>query len=1222
MAKHKRLYSVLLMTITLAAGSAWAADSALAEGVIVETIGKGSALERAGVQLGDTLLSWKQKIGQDEEIGTLHSPFDWIWLEIERAPRGKLQLFGKRNGHPISFLVDKGTFETEVRPNLQEPFYLFGARLIDSGEILDGAFLWERYLQELNGKAQSLAAWLHLRLATTWINRSDSQQAEDHYRLALINAPSSSIEIIIHLLVGNAYMEQEKFTHAEVRYCSALNSGNLAQVGGLGIAKIERALGRAAWSQGHLARAEYYWSNAFATQSILAPESLTIAESHINLSNLSWARGDLHTAEKHLRRSISLLEIIAPESLILAISLNRLGEIIDEIGDYDEAKSLYLRSLHIKKALDPESSEVAVSLNSLGNLASTIDLKLAETYYRAAIDIQLKTAPSGLIIAALYANLAGTLSDGGDIRTAQTYYDMAFQIQERISPDSLDLATTIKNQANLYINLGDIETGEALLRKALLIQERSAPNSLFVANTLSQLGGVAADRADFDAASAYYMRALEIQEKLAPESFDVAITLSSTGDLAWARGDTKSAEKYRLRALAILRGRNREDPYTAVLLNNLGNMAWAQGKTKEALEYLNEALEIGTRLAPDSIDVAWTLQNLGYVARDSGDVRRAIDHLERALRIKEKLMPKSGAEAEVLHALGLIYRTQKNPQLALNFFLRTLDAIESQVGKLGGTHDAKSNFRAQNHEYYRDAIQQLVESGQAEKAFKVQESARARGFIAMLAERDIILDQDLPVELRGKRQQLNVQYDHAQQELLTVSAQEDNALIERLLIRLGDLRREIDETDITIRDLSPKLAALHYPETIEADEAAAFLDPGTLMLSYSVGRDRTYLFVVSRGRQMELHVLDVGEDELRRAVALFSSLIRHSSPVSESGKVRSDRLETLAMDLFRRLLEPASEAAEGSKRLLIVPDGPLHVLPWGALIRRFEGTGRERTEKFQYLAEWKALHTAVSVTAYFEARKFNALSRPDIEGSTLLVAFGDPVVPMNIAAGDPNALSDVRVRSLSERGFKFEPLPATRREVDEISRLYPQRSLVYLGREATEENAKSIPRDVRIVHFATHGVIDERFPFNSAVVLSIPEKFEDGRENGLLQAWEVFERVRLNADLVVLSACDSGLGKEMGGEGLIGLTRAFQYAGARSVMASLWKISDRTTAEFMVRFYRHLKEGLSKDEALRATQMEFIRGPIQVTNDKGERVEFDASAPYYWAAFQIYGDWQ
>ena len=181
---------------------------------------------------------------------------------------------------------------------------------------------------------------------------------------------------------------------------------------------------------------------------------------------------------------------------------------------------------------------------------------------------------------------------------------------------------------------------------------------------------------------------------------------------------------------------------------------------------------------------------------------------------------------------------------------------------------------------------------------------------------------------------------------------------------------------------------------------------------------------------------------------------------------------------------------------------------------------------------------------------------------------------------------------------------------------------VFVGSDATEENAKSLPRNTRIVHFATHATLDERSPLDSAVVLSIPEEFEEGKDNGLLQAWEIFERFRVDADLVVLSACESGLGKEMGGEGLIGLTRAFQYAGARSVMASLWKISDRTTAELMVRFYKHLKAGLPKDEALRAAQMELIRGPIQVKNEKGDMEEIDTSAPYYWAAFQIYGDWQ
>jgi CHAT domain-containing protein len=206
--------------------------------------------------------------------------------------------------------------------------------------------------------------------------------------------------------------------------------------------------------------------------------------------------------------------------------------------------------------------------------------------------------------------------------------------------------------------------------------------------------------------------------------------------------------------------------------------------------------------------------------------------------------------------------------------------------------------------------------------------------------------------------------------------------------------------------------------------------------------------------------------------------------------------------------------------------------------------------------------------------------------------------------------------------LELSPLPFARREVENIGQLFPGQVAAFLGPEATEERAKNLARGTRIIHFATHGLADERLPMSSGLVLTTPTHMDEHTEDGFLQAWEIFERVRLDADLVVLSACKSALGKEIGGEGLMSLTRAFQYAGARSVMASLWKISDRTTAELMVRFYKHLKEGLPKDEALRAAQMELIHGPIQVKNEKGETETIDASAPYYWAAFQIYGDWQ
>lgn len=182
-----------------------------------------------------------------------------------------------------------------------------------------------------------------------------------------------------------------------------------------------------------------------------------------------------------------------------------------------------------------------------------------------------------------------------------------------------------------------------------------------------------------------------------------------------------------------------------------------------------------------------------------------------------------------------------------------------------------------------------------------------------------------------------------------------------------------------------------------------------------------------------------------------------------------------------------------------------------------------------------------------------------------------------------------------------------------------KRSKYIIGKDATEERAKAVGKGVRYLHFACHGLLDKRFPLNSALALTIPSEGKEGVENGLLQAWEIFERVRIDSDLVVLSACQTGLGKEMGGEGLVGLTRAFQYAGARSVLASLWAIADETTPELMKRFYGYLKEGKSKDEALRLAQIDFLRGPVEIRNVKQQKESFDASHPFFWAAFQLIG---
>jgi CHAT domain-containing protein len=254
----------------------------------------------------------------------------------------------------------------------------------------------------------------------------------------------------------------------------------------------------------------------------------------------------------------------------------------------------------------------------------------------------------------------------------------------------------------------------------------------------------------------------------------------------------------------------------------------------------------------------------------------------------------------------------------------------------------------------------------------------------------------------------------------------------------------------------------------------------------------------------------------------------------------------------------------------------------------------------RYLVEWKPIHSVLSATVYSELARTRSPRRDPREEH--LTGFGDPAYPRT----GRGLAADPQVRESLRRGLTLTPLPSTRKEVEAIAKLFPQ-GHEYFGREATEEKAKSLAPDTRLVHFACHGLLDERFPLNSALALTLPDHPVEGQENGLLQAWEIFESVRLDADLVTLSACDTALGKEMGGEGLIGLTRAFQYAGARSVLASLWGIADYSTASFMKDFYGHLRSGETKDEALRAAQIDQIR---------------KKSHPFFWAAFQLTGDWR
>jgi CHAT domain-containing protein len=551
-------------------------------------------------------------------------------------------------------------------------------------------------------------------------------------------------------------------------------------------------------------------------------------------------------------------------------------------------------------------------------------------------------------------------------------------------------------------------------------------------------------------------------------------------------------------------------------------------------------------------------------------------------------------------------------QQAARYADLSIESLEAQINKLGGSQEAKGKFRGRNGDIYRDALRLQLEMDRQQEAFHLLERFRAQAFLTLLAERDLSFAGDLSPELDQERRRLAASYDSNQLQLAALDPEKDRKAIEALQREQVQLRRRRDEIAVEMRRTAPRLAALQNPQALTFEQVREALDPGTVMLSYSAGKEQTHLFIVTRGRELQVKTLQVGRQALEKDVDRFRQLIDQARAGSGLG---AEGLDWFSRRLYDLLIEPAEPWIVAGERIVVVPDGPLHLLPFAALTRK---DGR-------HLVEWKPLSMVLSGTVFAELKKQRHDAVAGAEPSSLQwVAFGDPWFPPRLAQSRPEDIGEARLRSLSTRAqLRWTRLPQSRREVEGIATLFPpDRRRTYLDREASEERAKAVGKDAQIVHFATHGFVDDRSPFDSGLVLSIPEELAEGRDNGLLQVWEIFESVRLDADLVVLSACETGIGEIRGGEGIIGLTRAFQYAGARSVLASLWRVEDEATAELMQRFYRHLRAGKAKDEALRAAQLELIQRPLRVPDGRGGWSERNAAAPYFWAALQLVGDGQ
>ena len=1135
--------------VVLAAALMVCADVAqeLKQGVVVEKVAKNSEAEKAGLKEGDLLLHWARGDAQ----GEIQSPFDLRQIETEQAPRGNVTINGLRGVDKQAWTLGPDSWGIKARPNLPEPLlasYREGREHANAAKPVEAADEWRALAKKIeNSKPAWLCPWLLSQAAESFADARQWQEADSSYQDAVQQAGGAGSVIVAQLLRAWAVTYQKR------------NDGS---------------------------NAEKYYQQAIAESRKASTENLATAAMINERGRVVELRGDLIEAEDYYRQALAIREKLAPQSLGVAGSTNNLGIIAAKRGDLGKADEYLRQALAIRKKLSPGSRDVAASLSNIGLAA----------WHR------------------------------GDLAEAEEYHNQALAIEEKLAPESLGLAYSFNNLGLVAYERGDLAKAEKYYHQALSIEEKLVPNSLDLVTLLNNLGLVASQRGDLANAEEYYLQALSIKEKLAPESLTIAHTFVDLADVANDRGNPQKAEDYRQRAFVIRKRLAPESLDTSESFDSLGKIAFEHHDLAKAEEYFQQSLAIKQKVAPNSLFFAFTLEQLGDIAQSQGDLDKAEEYYRQALAIREKLAPESQDHAESLVTLAGIMHRRRQPEAAAQLFEQALNALESQTTHLGGSEEERADFRAKYAGFYKNYLDLLVEQKKTGLAFQVLERWRARTLLEMLTAAH--------VDIRTGGDPALLEREHSLQESITAKSNRhirllDNQHSEQQLAELDKEIKELlvqhDDVEGQIRENSPVYAALTQPQPLSAKEVQQqLLDANTLLLEYSLGEEHSYVFAVTPDSLIAYELPKQTEiDAVARPV--YDILVaRTRSEKGESGVQRMQRAARAeaqypqtAAALSRMILGPVASLLQG-KRLLVVSDGILQYIPFTAL----PSPGTESAfvplvanHQIVNLPSASVLQVLVHESAGRPkpAKAVAVLADPVFSASDGRVKAGSKTLEVGAAA--PDSLSGgVLLRSATEVGvvdgeMHLPRLLFSRQEAESILKEAPaNESMKAVDFQANRVTATSPElAQYQIIHFATHGLLNSEHPELSGLVFSLVD--QHGKpQDGFLQLTDIYN-LNLPADMVVLSACETGLGKEIKGEGLVGITRGFMYAGASRVLASLWKVDDAGTAELMGRFYKGIfKDNLQPAAALQKAQVEMWK-------------QKRWSSPYYWAGFVLQGQW-
>ncbi len=1083
--------------------------------------------------------------------------------------------------------------------------------------------------------------WHSIRTAPLAYNtRGNAYYKLDNYDAAIADY-SAALKIIpnndgVLINRGNAYHQQGKYNSAIADYSDAIKIDPRSH-----LALVNR--GNSNRRKGDLEHAR----QDFEAAARIKPD---YARAYSRLGQLLQNANRYREAKEQYQKAIAVLQARGvPADIALADAFSDLGFIESNMGDTRAAAAAWERTLAIHEQIEgKDHPNVAAALALLASAYS-----FSERYGDAQAALQralaIAEAKQDLAtLASVHFSLAILHGKQRSYAKAQLSFEQALAVYEKQVPvDEVAVGKALSGLSAVHWLAGRYLEAAQTAERAIVVLERSAPNSTSLATAMEALA-VAYHGLEREAeAEGLLRRVIAINEAVVgPDNMISTSPLHILGDVYRSQGKYREASETYERVLKIREKAGAADTFDdAQTLHNLGDAYRGQGKPKEAERLYRKALAIRERTMPSSSAVAWSLIGLAQLYSGQDRYAEALELLKRALAIDEKALgPQHPDLAYLLDDLAIASRSMKNYVSALDYSRRATASLISFAAEqptstrgatgYGGEIGQRSGYFLRHLINIASVAEQDPGSrGKlGEEAFEIAQLANFSSTAAAVHQLSsrFAADDDSLASLVRSKQDYEVSWRERERALSKAvsdpaySAQAPAVVAIRQ--EMAVLESNLARTENEIERGFPAYAALARPKPLRVEEIQKLLGDQDALVFYVIGKGSTFIFSLTRERFAWKKVW-LGDEDLTREVAAFRQGLEVDAIdrlFEEVPEHRASKLFNLgqAHKLYEELLSPVAEAIEGKQHLIVVPSGPLTALPFHLLVT--DKPGDEVPDRLSGYrnAAWLAKRHAVSILPSVGSLKTLSQRPREAAPRKPFVAFGDPVFGRNQLM----AAADETVSRGLTRGYasvwqgsgidrtelsRLPRLPETADEIRSVGhQLGASEGDIYLQQAATEHAVKSIPlSSFRVVYFATHGLIAGEIEGlgEPALALTLPDA-ATADDDGLLTASEV-ARLNLNADWVVLSACNTFAGEKPGAEALSGLARAFFYAGARALMVSHWPLDSSAAAVLTTSTFKHLEGGIPHSEAMRRAMFEFMLDP------KDPRRAY----PAFWAPFVVVG---